>query len=46
MLIMDQVSRLWLIDKDSVMSVMVLEELTQQQFKSVPIAEVKVWLPR
>jgi len=46
MLIMDQVSMLWLIDKDYVMSVMVLEELTQQQFKSVPIAEVKVWLPR
>jgi len=43
MLIMDAKERLLLIDKDSVMSAMVSVELTPQQFKSVPIAEVKEW---
>jgi hypothetical protein len=35
--------KLLLIDKDFVVSVMVSEELTKQQFKSVPLAEVKEW---
>jgi len=43
MLIMDAKEKLLLIDKDFVVSVMDSVELTPQQFKHVPIAEVKEW---